>query len=148
MIVNKKNINASQAKKIGDFILYKSNYVFIYKSMIGTLNGIVPWIDPSNAEFAVKHIESKDRIIMNFFAFSQKTEKDKLKEAIGIENVNFLLDSGYAKTNGLYVIPDNYVLIPVFNKLIAVNTVLKTEKQQKNMMLLLSAAVPQVFMHH
>lgn len=134
MIVNKKNINASQAKKIGDFILYKSNYVFIYKSMIGTLNGIVPWIDPSNAEFAVKHIESKDRIIMNFFAFSQKTEKDKLKEAIGIENVNFLLDSGYAKTNGLYVIPDNYVLIPVFNKLIAVNTVLKTEKQQKNMM--------------
>lgn len=133
MIITQKNINVLQAKKFGEAIMYKSNYVFIYKSMLGILNGITPWIDSSNIEFKLKNVGDKDKIILKFFALSQRVDEKKLTEAIGVENVNFLIDVGYAHVDGLCIVPDNYALIPILNKLYAVNTAYKEEGKNKKM---------------
>ncbi len=117
----KDRVDALKAARFGDFIKNKTNYIFMYKSLSGPFYGLEPWINENKVDFVLSGVSDIDKIMAKFFLFSENVEYEELKTCLGIEYINFLLDSGYAYIDGKYIIPDNYVLIPIRNKLFVVN---------------------------
>lgn len=117
----KQSINKTCAETFGDFIKNKTNYLFVYKSLLGAFYGIDPWINEEKVEFILKNVSHKDYVLAKFFLLCESVEKEQLSLAIGDRNTQFLIDSGYAYTDNDIIIPDNYVLIPINNKLLVVN---------------------------
>lgn len=117
----KQSINKTCAETFGDFIKNKTNYLFVYKSLLGAFYGIDPWINEKKVEFILKNVSNKDSVLAKFFLLCESVEKEQLSLVIGDINTQFLIDSGYAYTDNDIIIPDNYVLIPIKNKLLVVN---------------------------
>lgn len=82
----KQLINKFEAEIFGDFIKNKTNYLFLYKSLLGAFYGIDPWINEDKVEFILKDVSQKDRILANFFLLCESIEREKLSFAIGDKN--------------------------------------------------------------
>ena len=117
----KKSIERSIAEQFGDFVKNKSNYLFLYKSLLGAFYGSDPWINENKVDFILQSISERDCILAKFFLLCESVKKESLLSVIGDEICQFLIDSGYAYLEGENIIPDNYVLIPIKNKLLVVN---------------------------
>ncbi|MDU6879060.1 MAG: methyltransferase [Clostridium botulinum] len=118
----KQLINKMEAEMFGDFIKNKTNYLFLYKSLLGAFYGVDPWINEDKVEFILKDVSQRERVLAKFFLLCESIEREKLSFVIGEKNTQFLIDCGYAYIDDdNKVIPDNYVLIPIENKLFVVN---------------------------
>lgn len=124
-------VNKEKAAKFGTYIKDNTNYVFIYKSLAGILNGVDPWIGDFNFSHVLGNIDESEKIIVSFFLLGERMNIHKLEKAIGEDNLSFLLESGYALQNDNEIEPDNYVLIPNGNKLFVVNPPYKKLKEEK-----------------
>lgn len=124
-------VNKEKAAVFGTYINSNTNYAFIYKSLAGVLNGVEPWIGDFDFSHVLGSISENEKTMVTFFLLGEKMNIQKLEKAIGKDNLSFLLESGYALQNDNDIEPDNYILLPIGNKLFVVNPPYMKIKEEK-----------------
>jgi methylase of polypeptide subunit release factors len=106
------NVSKESAERFGKW-LGESNYPFIYKTMAGIFNTVEPWIDESRILEMLENVSIEDKLIVEFFLLGYEKEKDTLLKILGRENLEFILNCGFAVENENKIEPEGFVILPI-----------------------------------
>lgn len=106
------NIDNNRAKNLGIW-LSESNYSFIYQAMAGIFNSVEPWIDERLICEMIKDVSVKDKHLVEFFLLGYEKDKKVMDDILGHDNLQTLVDMGFACEEAGAIKPEGYVILPV-----------------------------------
>lgn len=103
-------------------MLAKSNYKFIYNSILGSMLSVDVWSNEHLIEEKLNNCTEKDAALVRFLMAGIPQRSDIIANTIGNEGVEFLISCGYASERNGTILSNGYVIVPVDSLFLIVST--------------------------
>jgi len=110
---NKLKITDFEKGKSFGEALKKSNYRFLYNSIIGSLVSIDFWKAENEVLELLNGISGDEQELIKYFVLCYPIEEKIILKKLGQKSIDFLIESGLANKVDTKLIPNGYAILPV-----------------------------------